>query len=109
MKTEIIDFKEVVAEDLMGERILLPTPYQKDLGNKMYVSGNGIEMADLGRKIFYASRDQEDLLLNAAELTMLIEIYDVFRLLGQPLHVAIKEYLSNKLEILNKEEDGNNK
>jgi hypothetical protein len=107
MKTEKIDFREVVVLDLMDNQILLPTNYQRDFGNSMYVGNNGIEQADLGRKIFYAAKESKELLLDASELELLIGLYDLFPFLGKPLHNGIKDYLIKKLENLNKEEDGN--
>jgi len=100
MKTEKIDFKEIKAEDLDGNTIVLPETFAKDLGNRLYASAPNIDVADLGRKLHASFKDKTELLLDKDELALLNQMFDAVRLLGYPAHLSTKKYLENKLKSL---------
>lgn len=109
MNTQKIDFREVLVLDLMDRPIMIPTNYARDLGNSMYVGADSIETADVGKKVFYAAKNSTDLLLEKEELEILIRMFELFPVLGKPLHDGIREYLKEKMVKFNGINDGNNK
>ncbi|MET4142777.1 hypothetical protein [Pedobacter sp. UYP1] len=99
MKTTKIDFKEVVYEDLEGNKLIMPDQWVKGFGNTIYIGGD-IPMSELGSKIYHSDSAAKVVELNIDELNLLIQSIEITKMLGTPAHKALKIYLTNKLETL---------
>lgn len=102
MKTEKIDFKEVMYKDLEGIELSLPDQWVKGFGNTIYIGGD-IPLSELGSKIYHSYNSEKITELSIEELNLLINAIEVTKLLGTPAHNALKYYLTNKLDTLNKQ------
>lgn len=102
METIKIDFKAVLYQDLEGMELPLPDQWVKGFGNTIYVGGN-IPMSELGSKIYHSYNDGRIVELTLDELALLIQAIEITKLLGTPAHNALRIYLTNKLETLNKQ------
>ncbi|RAJ35384.1 hypothetical protein [Pedobacter cryoconitis] len=101
METTIIDFKEVIYQDLEGTELALPDQWIKGFGNTIYIGGT-IPMSELGSKIYHSYTTERIAELNSDELELLIQAIEITKMLGTPAHNALKAYLTNKLQTLNK-------
>ncbi|AMQ00907.1 hypothetical protein AY601_4056 [Pedobacter cryoconitis] len=101
MKTIILDFKEVIYKDLEGTELALPDQWVKGFGNTIYIGGD-IPLSELGSKIYHSYKSEKITELSIEELNLLINAIEVTKLLGTPAHNALKNYLTTKLENLNK-------
>ena len=100
MKTETIDFKEVRYQDLEGVELSLPPQWVKGFGNTIYIGGD-IPTSELGSKIYHSDKNDQVTEMNAEEISLLLNVIEITRLLGTPAHNALRSYLTNKLENLN--------
>lgn len=96
MKKAIIDFKEVQIKSLSDTPVFMPEDWPKVFGDRLYISGGSIAIAELGAKIYHSHKKDSVIELDKEEVDLLLSVVETSPILGAIMNKALIEYITLK-------------
>jgi len=96
MKKAILDFKEVQITGLDGTPVIMPSDWTKVFGDRLYIQGSSIAIAELGSKLYHSFKKDNIVELDKEEIDVLLNAVETTPLLGAMMNKALIEYIQLK-------------